>query len=78
MATGCHASTESLETQSHSNWICGVIPTINDRFSFETEELRDFVTEHAAGSDWFLFAMPGVVLAPNALARLSHCFQKTS
>ncbi len=60
---------DSVETQTLSDWTCGVLGASDDPFAFAPEDLLAFVEGHATEADWFLFVLAGVALDPGALAR---------
>lgn len=68
---GVEATLESLETQTHRRWTCGVLPCAESALTFSPQDLADFLRDHAGGIAWFLFVAPGAVLNADALARFA-------
>jgi GT2 family glycosyltransferase len=69
------SSVDSLDGQSHVNWSACVIPTKGDGFAFDPADLVEFVAEHAAGAEYFVFGLPGVAFDAHALARVVEGFE---
>jgi GT2 family glycosyltransferase len=67
------ASLASLESQSGSTWVVGVLGGGDGQTSFSQRSLSEFLTTTAEGCDVVVFALAGTVFHANALSRLGEC-----
>jgi O-antigen biosynthesis protein len=63
---------ESLNQQSHTDWIAGCLPATPEPTGFSPELARGFLGEDAAQSDFVVFGLAGTLLAPAALQRIAN------
>ncbi|MDA9543248.1 glycosyl transferase [Bradyrhizobium sp. CCBAU 45321] len=71
-APGAEQTLAALETQSHESWTAGVIE--GELLSVDSDALLEFLDGAASDSYHVVIAMAGVVLEPNALARIAAAF----
>jgi GT2 family glycosyltransferase len=68
------SSLESLENQTHADWVACVIDDEGGPTAFDAETAQAFLTKDAAGSDFVVFALTATMFEPNALQRLAQAF----
>ena len=75
---GIDVTLESLEGQSHAHWAACALEDEGDGVSFQSDQVRGFLAEEAADSEFVLFALNGTVFEPNALQRIAEIFSDSS
>ena len=65
---------ESLQEQTHADWVAASIPDTPEPTGFRVELARAFLEGDAAQSDFVVFGLAGTLLAPDALARIASAF----
>jgi hypothetical protein len=65
---------ETLNAQSHGNWIAGSLPQMDDPFSFRPEQALEFLAGDAADSSFVVFALAGTLFTSDALGRIAGAF----
>ena len=71
---GIDVTLESLEGQSHAHWAACALEDEGDGVSFQADQVRGFLAEDAADSEFVVFALNGTVFEPNALQRIAEVF----
>ncbi|MEY9278875.1 hypothetical protein [Bradyrhizobium yuanmingense] len=66
----------TLEGQTHENWTAGVID--GEPLCVDTDALLEFLDDAASDAHHVVIAMAGVVLEPNALARIASRIRRLS
>lgn len=77
IATGAgdvDATVASLDAQSHGDWVAAALGGATDPVSFDPAALRDFLAGDGAEADLVLALPAGMLLAPDALARVAAAF----
>lgn len=65
---------DSLQEQTHSEWVAASLPATPVATGFQPSQLRAFLNADAAQSEIILFSLAGTLLAPTALQRVAHAF----
>jgi O-antigen biosynthesis protein len=63
---------ESLNEQSHTDWVAACLPATPEPTGFSPELARGFLGKDAAQSDFVVFGLTGTLLAPAALQRIAN------
>ncbi|MEY9278838.1 glycosyltransferase family 2 protein [Bradyrhizobium yuanmingense] len=71
-AAGAAQTLAALEAQTHENWTAGAME--GEPLSVDSDALLEFLDGAASDSHHVVIAMAGVVLEPNALARIAAAF----
>ncbi|BAR63482.1 GT2 family glycosyltransferase [Bradyrhizobium diazoefficiens] len=71
-APGAEQTLAALSIQTHESWTAGVID--GELLSVDSDALLEFLDSAASDSHHVVIAMAGVVLEPNALARIAAAF----
>ena len=69
---------ESLNEQTHSNWVAASLPQIEDPLGMHAEFAKEFLTGDGEDCDFVIFALAGTVFAPAALQRFAAAFAEIS
>ncbi|MGP0093383.1 MAG: glycosyltransferase family 2 protein [Xanthobacteraceae bacterium] len=75
-ARGMEETLESLEAQSHADWVAASLPQTGEFGGFEPKLARAFLNDDGGGSDFVLFGLAGTLFAATALARIALAFAK--
>jgi GT2 family glycosyltransferase len=62
---------QSLQEQSHSDWVAASLPTAGNSSVFEAEHVRAFLDSDGRDCAVVVFGMAGTLLAPTALQRMA-------
>jgi GT2 family glycosyltransferase len=65
---------ESLESQIAAHWVACTASRESDPTTFDVDMVEAFLTEHAADSEFVVFALAGTTFEPNALQRIAGAF----
>ncbi|MCP3476621.1 glycosyltransferase family 2 protein [Bradyrhizobium sp. CCGUVB1N3] len=71
-AAGTEQTLAALDAQTHERWMAGVID--GKPLSVDPDAILEFLDDAAFDAHHIVIAMPGVVLEPNALARIAAAF----
>lgn len=71
-AAGAEQTLAALETQTHESWTAGFID--GEPLSVDTDALLEFLDDAASDAHHVVITMAGMVLEPNALARIAAAF----
>jgi GT2 family glycosyltransferase len=72
--TGAQETLSTLETQRHESWTAGVID--GPPLSVDSDALLEFLEDAASDAQHVVFAMAGMSLEQNALARIAAAFEE--
>ena len=67
---------DSLDRQSHADWIAASLILEHEPVSFEPAELRSFLERDGAECSLVIFALAGSVFDPHALAHMASAFER--
>ena len=70
------ATIDSLNRQSHGDWVAASFPEVAEPTSFDPQQVREFLENDAADFDFVVFGLIGTTLRPNALQQIAAAFLK--
>ena len=65
---------ESLQEQTHSEWVAALLPQTFEPADLHTELAQAFLDGDGADRDFVVFALAGTLFAPSALQRIASAF----
>jgi GT2 family glycosyltransferase len=66
---------ESLNTQSHLDWVAASLPNTTDYAGFDNASAQAFLAGDGAEADFVVFLLSGAILESNAIMRMSEAFE---
>jgi O-antigen biosynthesis protein len=73
-AAGADDTLDSLQEQTHSEWVAAALPPTPIATGFRPRQLHAFLNVEAAQSEIIAFGLAGTLLAPTALQRIADAF----
>ena len=67
---------ESLQNQTHLDWIAAAVPTTDSAVAFDDDHIRTFLNEDGQDCDFIIFGLAGTSLESTAIARISAAFDE--